>query len=187
MSINYTQVSHYQKGETNLDFTETRDSEWQWHQLGHMQVCTSHQTDNNASTSPLSFFTGRMAFLSPNQQHQSTEGRCPLNFSKIRNAQWVGFWPADHMLDTPGVNNSGQWPLFLSLSKADLRSPSIALMTSISAFIQQSLSQIYVTMHNTYTALLGVIMHTLTALTLPELRHASRWHKTGFQPNITQL
>jgi len=25
-------------GKTNLDFTEGRDSEWQWHQLGHMQV-----------------------------------------------------------------------------------------------------------------------------------------------------
>jgi len=34
-----TQVSRYQKGKTNLDFTEARDSEWQWHQLGHMQVC----------------------------------------------------------------------------------------------------------------------------------------------------
>jgi len=31
-----TQVSWYQKGKTNLDFTEARDSEWQWHQLGHM-------------------------------------------------------------------------------------------------------------------------------------------------------
>jgi len=30
----------YQKDKTNLDFTEARDSEWQWHQLGHMQVCT---------------------------------------------------------------------------------------------------------------------------------------------------
>jgi len=27
----------YQKGKTNLDFTEARNSEWQWHQLGHMQ------------------------------------------------------------------------------------------------------------------------------------------------------
>ena len=34
------QVSRYQKGKTNLDFTEARDSEWQWHQLGHMQVYT---------------------------------------------------------------------------------------------------------------------------------------------------
>ena len=50
-----TQVSRYQKGKTYLDFTEARDSEWKWHQLGHMQVCTSPQTDNHASTSPLSF------------------------------------------------------------------------------------------------------------------------------------
>ena len=68
-----TWVSRYQKGKTNRDFTEARDSEWQWHQLGHMQVCTLLQTDNHASTSPLSFFTGRMPFLPPNQQRQSTE------------------------------------------------------------------------------------------------------------------
>ena len=69
-----TQVSRYQKGKTNLDFTEARDSEWQWHQLGRMQVCISLQTDNHASTPPLSFFTDRMPFLTPNQQRQSTEG-----------------------------------------------------------------------------------------------------------------
>jgi len=40
----------------NLDFSEVRHSEWHWHQLGHMQVCTSLQTDNHASTSPLSFY-----------------------------------------------------------------------------------------------------------------------------------
>jgi len=50
-----TRVSWYQKGKTNLDFTEARYSEWQWHYLGHMQVCTSLQTDNHASTPPLSF------------------------------------------------------------------------------------------------------------------------------------
>jgi len=48
-------VSRYKKGKTNLDFTGARDSEWQWHQLLHMQVCTSLQTDNHASTLPLSF------------------------------------------------------------------------------------------------------------------------------------
>jgi len=68
-------VGRYQKGKTDLDFTEARDSELQWHQLGHMQVRTSFQTDNHASTPPLSFFTGRMPFLMPNQQRQSTEGR----------------------------------------------------------------------------------------------------------------
>jgi len=82
-------VSRYQKGKTNLDFTEARDSEWQWHQLGHMLVCTSLQTDSEWQWNPLyaprsrqitmpaphcSVFTGRMPFMSPNQQHQSTEG-----------------------------------------------------------------------------------------------------------------
>jgi len=55
-----TQVSRYQKGKTNLDFTEARDSEWQWLQLSHVQVCTSLQTDNNASTPPLSFLQARL-------------------------------------------------------------------------------------------------------------------------------
>ena len=70
-----TQVSRYQKSKTNLDFTEARDSEWQWHHLGYMQVCISLQTNNHASTHPTTqFFTGRILFLLPNQQHQSTEG-----------------------------------------------------------------------------------------------------------------
>jgi len=49
-----TRVSRYQKDKTNLDLTKARDSEWQWHQLGHTQVCTSLQTNNHASTPPLS-------------------------------------------------------------------------------------------------------------------------------------
>jgi len=51
-----TQVSQYQKGKTKLDFTEASGSVWQWYQLCHMQVCTSLQTDNHASTPALSFF-----------------------------------------------------------------------------------------------------------------------------------
>jgi len=47
---------------------------WQWQQLDHVQIiCTLLQTDNHASTHH-SVFTGRMPFLPPNQQHQSTEG-----------------------------------------------------------------------------------------------------------------
>jgi len=46
---------------------------WQWHQLDHMQtICTSFQADNHTNT--LSLITGRMLFLTPNQQCQSTEG-----------------------------------------------------------------------------------------------------------------
>jgi len=69
-------VGRYQKGKTKLDFAKARDSEWQWHQLGHMmQVCTLFQTDNHTSTSVTTqFFTGRMPFLPPNQQRHSTEG-----------------------------------------------------------------------------------------------------------------
>jgi len=42
-------MSRYQKGKTNLVFTEARDSEWQWHQL-------ALQTDNHASTPQISFY-----------------------------------------------------------------------------------------------------------------------------------
>jgi len=71
-----TQVSRYQKGKTNLDFTEARNSEWQWHQLGRMQVCTSHQTDNHASTPPLSFYRpDALPAAQPTASNgQSTEG-----------------------------------------------------------------------------------------------------------------
>jgi len=62
-----TQVSQYQKGKTDLDFTEARASEWQWQHLGHMQVCTLLQTENQASNPPLGFFTGRMPFLPPEE------------------------------------------------------------------------------------------------------------------------
>jgi len=66
-----TRVIQYQRGKTNLDFTEARDSEWQWHQLGHMQtICILVQTDNHTSSPPLKFFTARMPFLSPDQQCQ---------------------------------------------------------------------------------------------------------------------
>jgi len=56
-------VNRYQKGKTNLDFTEARDSEWQWHQI---TMPAPHHS---------SFFTRRMPFLPPDQQCQSTEGK----------------------------------------------------------------------------------------------------------------
>jgi len=63
---------------------------WAWHQPDHMQmqiICTSLQTDNHASTSPLSLFTGRMSFLLLNQQRQSTEGLSII-------VQWKEVWLA---------------------------------------------------------------------------------------------
>jgi len=73
-----TWVSQYQKGKTSLDLNEARDDGvfgMQWHQLDHRQtICTSLQTDDHTNTSSL-IFTGRMLFLTPNQQCQSTEGK----------------------------------------------------------------------------------------------------------------
>jgi len=42
-----TRVSWYQKGKTNLDFTEARDSEWQWHQLA---ICKSAPRSREITT-----------------------------------------------------------------------------------------------------------------------------------------
>jgi len=76
-------VSRYQKGKINLDFSEARDSEWQWHQLGHMQVCTLLQTDNHTSTPPLCFLQAGCLSCRPTnsvkalktEDKKSTEGK----------------------------------------------------------------------------------------------------------------
>jgi len=102
-------VSSYQKGKTTLDFTEARDSEWQWHQLGHVQVCTSLQTDNHASTPPLSFlqagcpscrttnsikalkahthlFNGPFSTTTRVSRYQ--KGKTNLDFTEARDSEW---------------------------------------------------------------------------------------------------
>jgi len=75
-----TRVSRYQKGKTNLDVTEARDSEWQWHQLGRMQVCTSLQTDNHASTPPLSFLPAGC----PSCRPTNSVNTLTLNYAQVR-------------------------------------------------------------------------------------------------------
>ena len=75
-----TQVSHYQKGKTNLDFTEASDSECQWNQLGHMQVCTLLQTDNHTSTPSLCFL------------HAGCPSCRPTNSVKALKAQMTVKW-----------------------------------------------------------------------------------------------
>jgi len=76
LPLPFTRVSRYQNGKTNLDFTEARDSEWQcisW------VICKSaprsRQITTPAPHPTTHFFTGRMPFVTPNQQRQSTEGR----------------------------------------------------------------------------------------------------------------
>jgi len=67
---------------------------WQWHLLDHMQIiCTSLQTDNHASTSPLSFFPGQMPFLPPNQLRQSIEGAHNRTYSVTVSTAQIPFLP----------------------------------------------------------------------------------------------
>jgi len=63
-----------------LDFTEARDSECQWHQLGYMQVCTSRQTDNLASTPPLSFLQAGCPSCRPTNSVKALKAK--LSFQK---------------------------------------------------------------------------------------------------------
>jgi len=66
-----TWVSRYQRGKTRnvknqSGFTGARDSEWQW------AICKSAPHPRQPRQHPTTqFFTGRMPFLPPNQQHQS--------------------------------------------------------------------------------------------------------------------
>ena len=54
---NLGKLSWHQKGKPIWILLEQEMMGWQWHQLDHMQIiCTSLQTDNHASTSPLSFY-----------------------------------------------------------------------------------------------------------------------------------
>jgi len=83
-----TQVSRYQKGKTNLDFTEARDSEWQWHQMDHMQVCTSLQSDNHASTQPLSFLQAGCPSCHPTNSDKALKERQQLTSTHADNCHF---------------------------------------------------------------------------------------------------
>jgi len=52
-----TLVIRHQKSKLFWILMKQKMMGWQWHQLNHMQIiCTLLQTDNHASTSPLSFY-----------------------------------------------------------------------------------------------------------------------------------
>ena len=57
-------------------FTRARDSEWQWHQLGHMQIFTLLQTDNHVSTPPLSFLQAGCFFCHPANSIKALKAQC---------------------------------------------------------------------------------------------------------------
>jgi len=86
-------VGWYQKGKTNLDFTEARDSEWQWHQLEHMQVCTSLQADNYVSTPPLSFLQAGCPSCRPTNSVKALKAKSDLinkeYLASMKKCKWL--------------------------------------------------------------------------------------------------
>ena len=100
-----TQVSRYQKGETDLDFTEARDSEWQWNQLGHMQVCTSLQRDNHASTPPLCFLQAGCPSCRPTNSVKALKANHKNHHYKDNNTNYI---PA---INRPAVSIHGEMPI----------------------------------------------------------------------------
>jgi len=59
-------ISRYQKDKPFWILLEQEMMGWQWHQLDHTHIiCTSLQTDNHASTSPLKFLHVRYPSCHP--------------------------------------------------------------------------------------------------------------------------
>ena len=74
-----TQVSRYQKGKTNLDFTEARDSEWQWHQL---TICKSAPRSRQITTPAphhSSFLQAGCPSCRPTNSVKALKALIPLN------------------------------------------------------------------------------------------------------------
>ena len=57
---------------------------WQWHKLGHMQVCNSLQTDNHASTPPLSFLQAGCPSCRPTNSVKALQAPASLSVLYVR-------------------------------------------------------------------------------------------------------
>jgi len=108
-----TQVSQYQIDKTNLDLTEARDSEWQWHQLGRMQICTSLQTDNHANTSPLSFLQAGCPSYRPTNSVKALKDTSSLRATYTTKLGWD---TSDHRVGHLGPYGGTVWTIGLDSS-----------------------------------------------------------------------
>jgi len=67
-------VIRHQKSKPFWILLEQQMMGWQWHQLDHMRIFAPRSRQITTPVPHHSVFTGRMPFLPPNQQRQSTEG-----------------------------------------------------------------------------------------------------------------
>ena len=70
-----TRVSRYQKGKTNLDLLKQEIVSGSGISWAICKSASSSRQITTPATHHSSFFTGRMPFIPPNQQRQSTEGK----------------------------------------------------------------------------------------------------------------
>ena len=86
-----TQVSQYQNGKTNLDFTEARDSEWQYASL-------HFDPDNHASNPPLSFLQTRCPSCRPTNNMKALKGYpCFILYN-------ISIWDQTHDIHISGLS-----------------------------------------------------------------------------------
>jgi len=139
------QMIRYQKAKTNLDFTGVRENEWQWQQLGHMQICTSPQTDNHPASHHSVFF--RLDVLSAAQPTASkhwqqvkalktvnkwqTNGN-PLWFYCFCRFRWAAFVVHRHCDPSITWNGSSSLP---ALSKQQMTVISLLTNLLLSVYI----------------------------------------------------
>jgi len=77
-----TWVSQHQKGKPFWTLLEQEMMGWQWHQQDHMQIiCTSLQTDNHASISPLDFLQAACPSCHPTNSVKALKAIFSKNFT----------------------------------------------------------------------------------------------------------
>ena len=96
-------------------FTEARDSEWQWHQLCHMQVCISRQTDNHASTPPLSLLQAGCPSCCPTNSVKALKGYISIYHIVIVPSVLWRCWLGGRKGIRPVKNLSGEVLVWLSV------------------------------------------------------------------------
>ena len=95
-------MSRYQKCKANLDFTEARDSKWQWHQLGCMQVCTLLQTENYASTLSLRFLQAGCLSCRPTNRVKALKAINRNNKKQHTSFKYTQLYLANGKFQAPG-------------------------------------------------------------------------------------
>ena len=71
------EVSRYQEGETDLDFTQARDSEWEWHQMSYIcKFAPSYRQITMPAPHYSVFLQARCPFCCPTNRVKALKAYC---------------------------------------------------------------------------------------------------------------